>query len=41
VLVFGETKMPGEPFYYSAKTVAAVDQEEIRIILLMCNQQLL
>jgi len=41
VLVFGETKMPGEPFYYSAKTVAAVDQQEIRIILLMCNQQLL
>jgi hypothetical protein len=41
VLVFGETKWPGEPFYYSAKVVAATGQEEVRVILLMCNQQLL
>ncbi|HEX6626971.1 MAG TPA: hypothetical protein VF105_03355 [Gemmatimonadaceae bacterium] len=41
VLVFGETKMPGEPFYYSSRVVAAVDKEEVRVILLMCNQQLL
>ena len=41
VLVFGEAKMPGEPFYYSAKVVGATGQEEVRVILLMCNQQLL
>jgi hypothetical protein len=41
VLVFGEAKMPGEPFYYAAKTVGAIGQEEVRVILLMCNQQLL
>jgi hypothetical protein len=41
VLVFGEARMPGEPFYYSAKTVAAVGHDEIRVVLLMCNQQLL
>jgi hypothetical protein len=41
VLVFGEAKMQGEPFFYSAKTVGAVGQEEVRVILLMCNQQLL
>lgn len=41
VLVFGEAKMPGEPFYYSAKVVAATGQEEVRVVLLMCNQQLL
>ena len=41
VLVFGETKMPGEPFYYSSRIVAAQDKEEVRVILLMCNQQLL
>ena len=41
VLVFGEAKMPGEPFYYSAKVVGATEQEEVRIVLLMCNQQLL
>lgn len=41
VLVFGEAKMPGEPFYYAAKTVGAVGQEEVRVVLLMCSQQLL
>lgn len=41
VLVFGETKMPGEPFYYSSRVVEAMDKEEVRVILLMCNQQLL
>lgn len=41
VLVFGEAKWPGEPFFYSAKTVSAVGQEEVRVVLLMCNQQLL
>lgn len=41
VLVFGEAKMPGEPFYYSSKVVGAVGQEEVRVVLLMCNQQLL
>jgi hypothetical protein len=41
VLVFGEAKMPGEPFYYSAKVVGATGQEEVRVVLLMCNQQLL
>jgi hypothetical protein len=41
VLVFGEARMPGEPFYYSSKVVAAVGQEEVRVVLLMCNQQLL
>jgi hypothetical protein len=41
VLVFGEAKMPGEPFYYAAKTVGAIGQEEVRVVLLMCNQQLL
>jgi len=41
VLVFGEAKMPGEPFYYSSKVVGATGQEEVRVVLLMCNQQLL
>jgi hypothetical protein len=41
VLVFGEAKMPGEPFYYSSKVVGATGHEEVRVILLMCNQQLL
>jgi hypothetical protein len=41
VLVFGEAKWPDQPFYYSAKVVAATGQEEVRVILLMCNQQLL
>ena len=41
VLVFGEARMPGEPFYYSARTVGAIDKEEVRVVLLMCNQQLL
>jgi hypothetical protein len=41
VLVFGEAKMPGEPFYYSAKVVGATGLEEVRVVLLMCNQQLL
>ena len=41
VLVFGEAKWPGEPFYYSAKVVGAMGQEEVRVVLLMCNQQLL
>ena len=41
VLVFGEARMPGEPFYYSAKVVGATAQEEVRVVLLMCNQQLL
>jgi hypothetical protein len=33
--------MPGSPFYYSAKTVGAMGVEEVRVILLMCSQQLL
>ena len=41
VLVFGEARMPGEPFYYSAKVVGATGQEEVRVVLLMCSQQLL
>ncbi|MFL5469129.1 MAG: hypothetical protein ACJ8AE_04975, partial [Gemmatimonadaceae bacterium] len=41
VLVFGEARMPGEPFYYSSKVVGAIGQEEVRVVLLMCNQQLL
>ena len=41
VLVFGEAKMPGEPFYYSSRVVPALDKEEVRVVLLMCNQQLL
>ena len=41
VLVFGEAKWPGEPFYYSSKVVGAIDKEEVRVVLLMCNQQLL
>jgi hypothetical protein len=40
VLVFGEAKMPGEPFFYSAKVVGATGQEEVRVMLLMCNQLL-
>ena len=41
VLVFGEAKMPGEPFYYSARVVGATGLDEVRVVLLMCNQQLL
>ena len=41
VLVFGETKMPGEPFYYASRVVGAMDKEEVRVVLLMCSQQLL
>jgi hypothetical protein len=41
VLVFGEAKWPGEPFYYSSKVVGAIGQDEVRVVLLMCNQQLL
>lgn len=41
VLVFGEAKMPGEPFYYSSRVVQAMDKDEVRVILLMCSQQLL
>jgi hypothetical protein len=41
VLVFGEAKWPGEPFYYSAKVVGAKEAEEVRVVLLMCSQQLL
>jgi hypothetical protein len=41
VLVFGEARMPGEPFYYSSKVVGATGQSEVRVVLLMCNQQLL
>jgi len=41
VLVFGEAKWPDQPFYYSAKVVGATGQDEVRVILLMCNQQLL
>lgn len=41
VLVFAEAKMPGQPFYYSAKTVGATEKAEVRVILLMCSQQLL
>ena len=41
VLVFGEARMPGEAFYYSSKVVGAVDKEEVRVVLLMCSQQLL
>ncbi|GAC1490965.1 MAG: hypothetical protein NVS1B5_15840 [Gemmatimonadaceae bacterium] len=40
VLVFGEARMPGEPFYYSSKVVSATGQEEVRIVLLMCSEQL-
>ena len=41
VLVFGEAKMPGEAFYYSSRVVPAIDKDEVRVILLMCSQQLL
>ena len=41
VLVFGEARMPGQPFYYSSKVVGAIGREEVRVILLMCSQQLL
>jgi len=41
VLVFGEAKWTGEPFYYSSKVVGATGQEEVRVVLLMCSQQLL
>jgi len=41
VLVFGEARMPGQPFYYSSKVVGAIGKEEVRIVLLMCSQQLL
>jgi hypothetical protein len=41
VLIFGEAKMPGEPLYYSAKVVGSIGQDEVRVVLLMCNQQLL
>jgi len=41
VLVFGEAKWPGEPFYYSSKVVGAMGTEEVRVVLLMCSQQLL
>jgi hypothetical protein len=41
VLVFGEARMPGEPFYYSAKVVGATGLDEVRVVLLMCSQQLL
>lgn len=41
VLVFGEARMPGAPFYYSAKVVGSTGQEEVRVVLLMCSQQLL
>jgi hypothetical protein len=41
VLVFGEAKWPGEPFYYSSKVVGGTGQDEVRVVLLMCNQQLL
>jgi hypothetical protein len=40
VLVFGEARMPGEPFYFSSKVVGPVGQEEVRVVLLMCNQPL-
>jgi hypothetical protein len=33
--------MPGEPFYYASKVVPATGQEEVRVVLLMCSQQLL
>jgi hypothetical protein len=41
VLVFGEARMPGEPFYYSSKIVGSTGQDQVRVILLMCNEQLL
>ena len=41
VVVFGEAKMPGEPLYYSWKVVSPAGKEEVRVILLMCNEQLL
>ena len=41
VLVFGEARMPGEPFYYSSKVVGATGPEDVRVVLLMCSQQLL
>jgi hypothetical protein len=40
VLVFGEAKMPGEPCFFSSKVVGATGQEEVRVMLLMCNQPL-
>ena len=40
VLVFGEARMPGQPFYYSSKVVGAIGKEEVRIVLLMCSHQL-
>ncbi|MDQ3673469.1 MAG: hypothetical protein M3365_03710 [Gemmatimonadota bacterium] len=40
VIIFGEAKMPGQPFYYSSKVVAATTPE-VRVVLLMCSQQLL
>ena len=41
VLVFGEARMPGQPFYYSSRVVGATGKEEVRVVLLMCSQQLL
>lgn len=41
VLVFGEARMPGEPFYYSSKVVGSIGQEQVRVVLLMCSEQLL
>ena len=35
VLVFGEARMPGEPFYYSARVVGATGLDEVRVVLLM------
>ncbi len=40
VLVFAEARMPDEPFYFSSKVVGATGQDEVRVVLLMCNQPL-
>jgi len=38
VLVFGHARMLGEPFYFSSRMVGATGQDEVRVVLLMCNQ---
>ncbi len=38
VLVFGEANAGDDPFYFSSKVVTASGQDEVRVILLMCNE---
>jgi hypothetical protein len=38
VLVFAEANPGDDPFYFSSKVVAASGQDEVRVILLMCNE---